>query len=303
MNLHRLDLVSLALFAQVVRSGSISRGAQQAHLALGAASRRMADLEAAVGAPLLARHSRGVVLTAAGEALLRHAQRILVDVDQLGAELSDYAQGVSGVVRLAANTSAVTQFLPRALAAFLAAHPSIRIEMHEHDSTEVARALLDGRADLGALAEGTPAPGLQLRQWQRDRLVLVVPPGHALARRKRVALSDAAAHDFVSLAPNTSLAQRLQQAAVQAGVTLRLRMQVRSFDAMCQMVAAGLGVAVLPGGAAQPLAQAMGLRVLALEGEWTGRQLLLAARDFAALPRPARALAEHLLAGSAPRPQ
>ena len=131
MNLHRLDLVSLSLFCRVVRAGSISGGAELAHLAVGAASKRISDLESAVGAELFERHSRGVHLTLAGEALHRHSQRILSDVDLLAAELSDHAQGVLGLVRLVANTSAVTQFLPTDLADFVARHAGIRIEMEE----------------------------------------------------------------------------------------------------------------------------------------------------------------------------
>eukprot|EP01136_Pigoraptor_vietnamica_P031896 Opistho-1_new@93066 len=157
MNLHRLDLVSLSLFNLVVRSGSISKGAELALLAVGAASKRITDLEAAVGARLLERHSRGVTLTVAGQALHRHAQRILSDVDQLAADLSDYASGLVGVVRLWANTSAVTQFLPQDLAGFAEANPGIRIELEEENSSETVLAVLDGRADLGIFADRTPA--------------------------------------------------------------------------------------------------------------------------------------------------
>ncbi|MFL6715214.1 MAG: LysR family transcriptional regulator, partial [Burkholderiaceae bacterium] len=91
MNLHRLDLVSLSLFALVVRTGSISKGASLANLAVGAASKRISDLETTIGTPLLERHSRGVLLTVAGQALHQHAQKILSDVDLLAADLSDYA--------------------------------------------------------------------------------------------------------------------------------------------------------------------------------------------------------------------
>ena len=100
MNLHRLDLVSLSLFALIVRSGSISKGAELAHLATGAASKRIADLESAIGAELFERHSRGITLTVAGEALKLHAQRILSDVDLMTADMSDYAAGVVGVLAL-----------------------------------------------------------------------------------------------------------------------------------------------------------------------------------------------------------
>ncbi|RYE72169.1 MAG: LysR family transcriptional regulator, partial [Oxalobacteraceae bacterium] len=199
MNLHRLDLVSLSLFALIVRAGSISKGAALAHLAIGAASKRIADLEAMTGTALFERHSRGVSLTAAGQALQRHAHTILRDVDLLAADLSDYASGLVGVVRLWANTSAVTQFLPDDLAAFTAANPGIRIDFEEGDSSAIVTALLDGRADLGIFADRTPAPGLQLLPYKTDRLVLIVPARHALAGRDTVGLQDVLDCDFVSL--------------------------------------------------------------------------------------------------------
>jgi DNA-binding transcriptional LysR family regulator len=295
MNLHRLDLVSLSLFSLVVRTGSISKGAELAHLAVGAASKRISDLEAAVGAELFDRHSRGVTLTIAGQALHRHAQRILSDVDLLAADLSDYAAGVMGVVRLWANTSAVTQFLPTDIATFVSANPGIRIELEEQNSSEVVLAVLDGRADMGILADRTPPLGLQTVTYREDRLVLVVPKSHPLASRKSIGVADAADFEFVGLSTETSIAQRLQLETEAVGKRLRLRIQVRSFDAMCQMVAAGLGVAVLPDAAVQPHLRSMGLRKIDIRDDWVHRNLLLGARDFAALPRPARLLMDHLL--------
>ena len=295
MNLHRLDLVSLSLFTLVVRTGSISKGAELAHLAVGAASKRISDLEEAVGAELFERHSRGVTLTFAGQALHRHAQRILGDVDQLAAELSDHASGIVGVVRLWANTSAVTQFLPADVAAFLAAHPGIRLELHEHDSEAVVLAVLDGRADIGIFADRTPPLGLQTTLYRRDRLVLVVPHDHPLAGREQIAFADATEFEFVSLSQGTSLAKRLALEAQTLGRRLRLRIHVRSFDAICQMVAAGLGVAVLPDAAVQPHLRSMGLVRIELTDAWVERELLIGARDLGALPRPVRLLLDHLV--------
>ncbi|HLX02730.1 MAG TPA: LysR substrate-binding domain-containing protein [Trinickia sp.] len=299
MNLHRLDLVSLSLFTLVVRSGSISKGAELAHLAVGAASKRIADLEAAVGTELFERHSRGITLTAAGDALQRHAQRILNDVDQLSADLSDYAAGVVGVVRLWANTSAVTQFLPAEIAAFTAANPEIRIELEEQNSEQVALAVVDGQADFGILADQMPTLGLQTTFYRRDQLVLVVPTSHPLARRQSISFDEALDFDFVSLARDTSLAKRLQLATDASGKRLKLRIQVRSFDAMCLMVAAGLGIAVLPDAAVRPHVRSMGLRKIALSEDWAERQLLICARDLGALHKPARLLVNHLI-GAAP---
>jgi len=232
MNLHRLDLVSLSLFTMVVRAGSISKGAELGHLAIGAASKRISDLEAAVGAPLLERHSRGVTLTTAGQALHKHAQRILSDVDHLAADLSDYAAGIVGVVRLWANTSAITQFLPQEIASFVTANPGIRIELEEQNSSEVVMAVLDGRADFGIFADRTPTLGLQTLHYRRDKLVLVVPKTHSLAHRKSIAFREALEFDFVSLSQGTSLAQRLQLETEGLGQRLKLRIQVRSFDAI-----------------------------------------------------------------------
>ena len=294
MNLHRLDLVSLSLFAMVARTGSISEGAKLVHLAVGAASKRMSELEDALGVTLLDRHSRGVHITPAGLALLEHARRILGDVDSLAAELSDYASGVTGRVRLWANTSAVTQFLPADIASFMAGNPGIRLELEEANSSDVVSAVLDGRADLGILADRIPSAGLQLLPYRKDRLVLVVPQGHALAKRGPIHLAQALEYDFVSLSRGTSLAQRLEAATDALGKRLRLRIQVRSFDAMCMMVAAGLGVAVLPHDAVLPHLRSMKLRQIELLDDWVHRQLLIAVRDWQQLPLPARRFAEHL---------
>lgn len=310
MNLHRLDLVSLSLFSLVVRTGSISRGAELAHLAVGAASKRISDLEDAVGAELFERHSRGVTLTHAGQALQRHTQRILADVDHLAAELSDHAQGIVGVVRVAANTSAVTQFLPADLARFTAAHAGIRIELDESDSREAVLAVVDGRADLGIFADRTATLGLQTVPYRRDRLVLVVPTTHPLARpgaggapATPLPFADVADLDFVSLPAQTSLAQRLAAESAAIGRRLRVRIHVRSFDAMCQMVAAGLGVAVLPDAAVQPHLRSMGLARIGLLDPWVERSLLIGVRDLAALPRPVRVLLDHLASEpAAPKP-
>lgn len=294
MNLHRLNLFSLSLFNLVARSGSISKGAQLANLAVGAASKRITDLEETVGTVLMERHSRGITLTAAGHALQVHAQRILSDVDQLTADLSDHATGLLGVVRLWANTSAVTQFLPANISSFTRANPGIRIELEEKDSDEVVLAVLDGRADFGIFADRTQAFGLHLLNYRRDRLVLVVPHGHPLARRRTVRFEEAIEYDFVSLPKGTSLATRLQAETHLLGRSLKLRLQVRSFDAMCQMVAVGLGVAVLPREAVQPHLRSMNLRQIALQDEWASRRLLIGLRDTSAVPRHVRLMIDHL---------
>lgn len=263
-------------------------------MAVGAASKRITDLEETVGAVLMVRHSRGIALTVAGQALQLHAQRILSNVDQLAADLSDHATGLLGVVRLWANTSAVTQFLPANISSFVRDNPGIRIELEEKDSSEVVLAVLDGRADFGIFADRTLAFGLQLMNYREDRLVLVVPNGHPLARRRKVHFEEAVEYDFVSLPKGTSLGSRLQAETNLLGRNLKLRLQVRSFDAMCQMVAVGLGVAILPQDAVRPHLRSMNLRQIALQDAWASRRLLIGLRDAGVLPRHVRLLIDHL---------
>ena len=298
MNLQRLDLTSLSLFTLVVRTGSISQGAALAHLAVGAASRRITDLEAAVGVTLLERHSRGVRPTAAGQVLFDRARAVLQEVEHLSAELSDYASGVVGVVRLWTNTSALTQFLPGELSAFQAGNPGIRIELEEQNSSDVVMAVLDGRADLGIFADRTAAHGLELLNYRRDRLVLVVPSGHPLQRRKSVSFAEVVDDDFVCLSSTTSLSRRLHEETELLGRRLRVRIQVRSFDAMCLMVANGMGVAVLPEAAIRPHLHSMHLKRIVLDDAWVHRQLLIGVRDVNAVARPVRLLIDHLCSGA-----
>ncbi|CAN5456530.1 LysR substrate-binding domain-containing protein [soil metagenome] len=296
MNLNRIDLVSLSLFSLVVRTGSISRGAELSQLALGAASKRIADLEAALGVVLLTRHSRGVTPTVAGTALDEHARRVLGDIEHLAADLSDYAQGLAGIVRLWANTSSITQFLPAELAAFAGAHPDLRIELEESDSPETVLAVLDGRADLGIVADRIPLLGLAMIPYRSDRLVLLVPADHPLAAAPSTRFETALDYDFVTLLRSTSLTRRLQGEADVLGKRLKVRIQVRSFEAMCHMVAAGLGIAVLPVDAIRAQLQTMAIRKIDLADGWSQRALLLVMRDAAALARPARSLLDHLVA-------
>jgi len=297
MNLQRIDLASLSLFTLVVRTGSISSGAKLAHLAIGAASKRITDLESALGITLLERHSRGVRPTEAGRALLQHARSVLKEVEHLRADMSDYASGVVGLIRLWANTSVITQFLPAELASFQALNPGIRIELEEQNSTDIVRAVLDGRADFGIFADRTAAQGLQLLNYRSDRLVLVVPSGHALQRRRAVRFAEVADNDFVCLSSGTSLSRRLHEETELLGRRLRVRIQVRSFDGMCLMVAHGMGVAVLPEAAIQPHLKSMPLKRIVLTDQWVHRQLFIGVRDVTALSRPARLLIDHLCAG------
>jgi DNA-binding transcriptional LysR family regulator len=300
MNLARFDLVTLSLFVAVARHGSISAGARQSHLAIAAASKRISDLEAAIGTALLYRHASGVELTEAGQTCFRHALGILQDVERMAGVMSDYASGVRGQVRMWANTSAITQFLPDDLATFMQLHPTIRIELEEQNSSDIVAAIVENRADVGIFADRTPALSLTTFVYREDELVVVTPHGHPLAERGAVRYADTLEYDFVSLPPATSLAARLLEESSRIDRTFRLRIQVRSFDAMCRMVMARLGVGILPRIAAEPHVKSMHLALVPLEDVWARRSLLIGMRDPNALAVSARLLVTHLCGDAVP---
>jgi DNA-binding transcriptional LysR family regulator len=277
LNLARFDLVSIRLAVACLQTGSLSAAAREAHLALAAASRRLRELETTLGDTLFDRHARGLTPTAAGRVFVKHGLNLLQTMDQLGAELADQRQGIARHVRLCASTAAINQFLPPLLASYtkLAAH--VRIELDEQVSEAVVNALREGRADVGVFVEGPDIRGLHTAPFRQDELVLVMPAGHALSKgRSAIAFADCLDEDWISLTGGAAMLQTQQQAAVAIGRPLRLRMQVRSFDAVCHLVAAGMGVALLPKAAFAPLSQTLPLRSRPLADAWARRQLLVA---------------------------
>ena len=295
----RIDLTSLQLFVAVCETGSIGKAAEREFIAASAVSKRLADLEAALDTPLLHRHARGVDLTPAGQSLLHHARSVLFGLEKMQGELSEYAEGVRGHVRMHASISAVVQFLPDDLGRFIGQHPQVKIDLEEHLSGEVVRAVQEGAADLGvcnAQALGETGGTLQLRPYRHDELALVVPEGHPLRGRDAMPFADALDFDHVGLHANSSIALAMHQAAARAGRAIRLRIRITGLDAMCRMIDNGLGVGVMPLRAFQLMRGAARLTAIALQDDWARRDISLVARDFDTLPVTARALVEHLQA-------
>ncbi|ROO24274.1 LysR family transcriptional regulator [Salinisphaera orenii MK-B5] len=290
-----LDPVSLRLFVAIADERSLTAAAAREHMALAAVSKRVRDLEARLDTALLYRRPRGVEPTPAGDALLHHARGLLDDMDRLAAELSEYSRGVRGHVRLDANTSAIIQFLPHDLSTFTRAHPAIKIDLQERVSSEAAQAVREGRTDIAVFADTPAAAELQRRVYRRDQLVLVTPHDHPLAGRATASLADALPYDIIGLQHNASLHGLLAEAARGLDTPLRLRIQVRSFEGICRMIAHGMGVGVLPAGAVTPTA-ARPLTVVPLADDWAERTLWLGMRDYATLPVIAREMVDHLTA-------
>jgi len=290
----RFDLVDLRLFVNVCDAGSIAGGAARSHLAAQSASDRVLAMEAALGAPLLLRDRRGVRATEAGHTLLRHARVILRQAEHMVGELSAHAQGLRTHVRLLCNAAAMAEYLPEALGAFLREQPGVSLDVETRASVDIVRAVREGQADLGLLASSADLAGLACRSVREDALQVLVPRGHRLAGQGEASLANIVDADLVGLERDNPLQAHIDAQAAKAGRRLAYRVRLGSFDAVSRMVAAGIGLAVLPRTAAVRAQAAWPVEALTLAEPWAQRWLIACARDFAALPPLTRALADAL---------
>ncbi|NMG67452.1 LysR family transcriptional regulator [Azoarcus indigens] len=273
--LAQLDIAAVRLLIAVAEAASISGGAARCHMSVAAASKRISDLEARLGVILLHRRPRGVALTPAGEVFVGQARQMAALAASLEEELRDYASGVEGRVRMVANAAAIVQFLPRDIAAFLEAHPRLRIDLEEQTSAEAVALLQTDRTDLAIFEESYATPGMVVRPYRTDELALVMPLGHPLAARDEISFADSLAYEQVGLHGGTAILSRMQLAATRLGRVLRLRIQVRSFDAVCRMIEGGVGVGVLPVRSAEAYVALGRLKAIPLRDDWARRRLLI----------------------------
>lgn len=290
----RFDLVDIRLFIAVADARSITAGADRAHLALASASARIKALEQAFGVQLFKRGRRGVALTAAGESLLDHARIVMHNVETMQGEMARFASGLRANVELLANTVGLAEHLPKALAAFLRDHPDISVDVEERESTDIAAAIAAGSADLGFAAEHALPDNVERFVFGEDRLTLVAGRRSPFAGRRQIDFVETAGLDFVGLTQATALQVHIGKHAARLGIRQHFRARLRDFDAICQMVAAGVGLAVVPEAAARRCARTMPITVVTLRDNWANRRLVICARSFKALPRPAKLLVDHL---------
>ncbi|WP_174363427.1 LysR substrate-binding domain-containing protein [uncultured Caballeronia sp.] len=291
----RIDPYSLELFLATAREGSIARAAKRMHIATSALSRRIADLELAIGMPLLVRSPAGVELTEAGRHAFIRATRLHDDLQSLGRDVQSLSGQVSGVVRLFANASAVVGFLPERLMSFQSEYPHVDIALNERISDDVLRACLEDRADVGVcVAPGSVPSGLESRHFADDPLMVVLPPAHELANADRLSFSDVVRFPLVALQAGGSLDQLLKERADAARGSLRISVTVNSFDAQCRMVEAGLGIGIVPTSAASAFAGTRNFVRRPLDERWGQRELCVYALRKSPRLKAVQALIEHL---------
>ena len=288
------DLIDLRLFVAIAEERNLTRGAARACLAPSSASHRLRRLEEALSTPLFEREARGLALTRAGEALLRNARQVFASIEQMHADLSPYATGIRGHVSLWANTHATHTFLPDDLAGFLKHHPQVRVSLEERTSAEIVLAVASGEIEVGVLADAGNSAGVELAPYRQDRLVLIVPHGHTLSARAKVGFAEVLDYAFVMLHAGSAIHTFTMNAAAALGRHLDVRIQVRSFEAVCRMVGAGVGIGLVPRSA---VPQA-GLRdppvVVEMDEAWAQRDLQICVRKGAELSGFAAALVENL---------
>ena len=292
----QFDLTDLRLFVLTAEERNLTRAAARQNLSLAAASARIKALETQSGLPLFLREARGVRLTPAGEAFLHHARGVLRQAEQLRADLLEYGEGLGGHVRVFANTTAVTDFLPEILPGFLSANPRVSIDLQEKPNAEIPRGVLVGRSDIGIVAGPVDTLNLRSIHFSTDKLVLVTSRRHPFARRRRIAFAETLDEDAVGMQQGSTLDTFLSNMSSQLGRQQKLRIQLTSFDAMCRMIGAGVGVGVVPESAARRNRDSMNLALVELTDAWSVRERYLLVRDNESLPAYAEALIEAICA-------
>lgn len=289
----RFDLTDLRLFMAVVDAGSITHGAAEVGLSLAAASERLREMETTGKVQLLSRGRRGVAPTEAGEMLAHHARTILQQMAHMRGEIGHYAKGVRASVRIFANTAAVSEFLPGRLAPWMAAHPQVDITLKERESADIARSVRAGFAEIGVLSDAVEPEGLFLRPFATDRLVVVMPKGQPLAGNRQVRFSELLDQMFIGLFDG-ALQAHLEAHAHRLGSKLKVRVRLRSFDAVCRMAGAGAGIGIVPEAAARRCKRSTQIAIVRLQEPWATRQLSICVTDLNALPPPARSIFDFL---------
>ncbi len=291
-----IEIIDLRLFVSIAECGNLTHGAQQSFLSAPAASARIKSLEYETGQQLLFRGNKGVSLTSAGEMLVRHARLVLRQMDFLMEEMTSTE---AGHIRLFANTTAVTEFLPEILAAFLSERPGVTVDLQERLTHDIVRAVVDGTADLGIISGEVSNQGLEAIRFSTDRLMLATPTNHPLANYKSVELSQTLEYEHIGLHEGSTLLDFLRRQYRRSDYGRTLRVQVRSFEAMCRIIEGGVGIGVVPESAARRHSQTMKIKLLRLEDDWALRDRSVLVRNRKSLPRSALTLIDMLIKAEA----
>lgn len=291
---YRFDLYTLQLFIAVIEEGSIAAAAQREHIAASALSKRLSELERMTGVQLFIRRARGVEATPSAHTLARGARHLLHQASDLTQQLNGYAVGTSGHVRIAANLSSISQFLPEDLYQFIDKNPGVSVDLNEMVSTDVIRAVAENNADLGIYSQADDQYGLAIHPYHKDRMVLIVPYDHALASRVSVDFIETLMYEHVGMHPGSAANILLAREAIAAERPLKLKFQVTSYDALVSMVSSKLGIGIMPLQATR-LYSPSKIKTILLNDQWSWRQLKICIRPGKNLSAATQSLLLHLI--------
>jgi len=287
----RFDLTTLKLFVAAIDHGSIAGAAEREHMVPSAASKRIADLEDGLGVALLVRQHAGVVPTAAGEALARHAREVIKTLDQIPGTLSTVAADDRPDLRILANQTAAV-VVAADIANYIAQHPGVKIRLEEGQSLPIVESVAQGHADIGIIGHFQPTDRLHVVPYRSIPLMLVVAASHPLAGRGAISFAQALEFDLITLTQGTAIRGWALAAAARMARKPKFTMQVQSYEAMRAMVQAGLGIAVMPAANILPYQDLLQVRALPLTDDWASMQLyLVCAPHLAATPAVEQLLA------------
>jgi DNA-binding transcriptional LysR family regulator len=286
------DLTDLRLFIFVAELKSLTRAAERMHLSLAAASNRMKELESRFGMRLLYRENKGVMLSPAGETLLVHAQQFMQQLERLKSDMQEYNNGMKGHIRIFANTTAVTEFMPQVLGSFLSANPQVNVALEERLNHDIIRGVQEGTADIGVAAGPVQGQGLEIINFSTDRLVLATARNHPLAKGGPISFAETLEYSHIGLHEGSTLQHFLNKVVADSGERLNLRIQVRGFDAMCRMVETNVGIGILPQSAGLRHSRSMALALVELSDPWAVRERSVIVQKLENMPKYARELVE-----------
>ncbi len=280
----QFDLVDIKLFVRIAETNSLTQGAHHSYMSAPAASVRIKNIEEHLGTKLLYRTSQGVSLTPAGQAFMRHGRLVLQQLERLGEDLREYAVGVKGHLRIFASSSAITGSLPGALCTYLAAHRDVKVDLHEHLSSDIVGGVRDGTADIGIVADEVGTEDLEAIPYGRERLVLIAALNHPLAQNKKVSFRETLPFDYVALLETSAIQVLLDQAAQVARQPLKIRVQVGDLEALCRIAESGAAIGVLTESTARRYARTTAIRVVELADAWAEQNFQICVRELNSLP-------------------
>lgn len=292
----RLDFFDLQLFLNIIDTGSLTRGAERSAISLQAASERIKKLEQYYKTHLFTRHATGVRLTIAGQTFAEQALVLEQQAKKLEQAMSPYAEGMTAQMTLWCNSSAQSEYLPILLPQYLVENQHVQIDLQEAESREIIQSIEKGTAKLGLISNFFHHSTLQTLEFSDDPLVLICPPLHELKNQQQLNLIDILHYPFVGLMQYHSLQQSIETQAKLLNCAIQYRLRLPNFAAIAQVVANGVGIAIMPKRAARRLNTLYHFHQIELVGEWANRKLLLAAKNFDELPLSYQHFSQFLLA-------